>query len=48
MNLILLDFISGMCIGIELFIGDDLEEDDVFAVQIDLLILRITFIRKRV
>jgi len=48
MNIILLDFISGMSIGIELFTGDDLEEDDVFAFQIDLLILRITYIRKRV
>jgi len=48
MNVILLDFISGMCLGIELFTGDDLEEDDVFAMQIDLLILRITYIRKRV
>jgi hypothetical protein len=48
MNIILFDFISGMSIGIELFTGDDLEEEDVFAMQIDLLILRITYIRKRV
>jgi hypothetical protein len=48
MNLILLDFISGMSLGIELFIGDDLEEDDVFAMQIDMLIIRITYVRKRV
>ena len=48
MNVILLDFISGMSIGLEFFLDDDLEEDDVFAFQIDLLILRITFIRKRV
>ena len=48
MNVILLDFISGMSIGIEFFTGDDLEEEDQFAMQLDLLILRITFVRKRV
>ena len=48
MNVILLDIISGMSIGLEFFLDDDLDEEDVFAFQIDLLILRITFIRKRV
>lgn len=47
MNVILLDFISGMSFGIEFFLGEDLDEEDVFAFQIDLLILRFTFIRKR-
>jgi hypothetical protein len=48
MNIILLDVITGMCLGIEFFTGDELDEEDQFAMQIDLLILRITFIRKRV
>lgn len=47
MNLILLDFISGMSIGIEFFTGEDLDPEDVFAMQVDLLIIRITFVRKR-
>lgn len=47
MNLILLDFISGMSIGIEFFTGEDLDPEDVFACQVDLFIFRITFVRKR-
>ena len=44
-NIIMLDFISGMCLGIEFFFGEDLDPDDQFAVAIDLLILRITYVR---
>ena len=47
MNVILMDFISGMCLGVELFLGEDLDPDDVFAIQFDLLIVRITYIRTK-
>ena len=46
-NVILLDFISGMCLGLEFFLGEDLEEDDVFAMTLHLLIVRITYIITR-
>ena len=39
-----LDFISGMSIGIEFFTGEDLMPGDRFAMTIDLVIFRITFI----
>jgi len=38
------DFISGMCVGLEFFSGEDLEPGDKFAMQIDLLIIRFTFV----
>lgn len=41
---IFLDIITGMSLGIEFFTGDDLEVGDKFVVQIDVLILRFTFI----
>lgn len=37
-------FISGMKIGLELFTGEDLYEEDAFALTIDLLIIRLTYI----
>lgn len=46
--IILADFITGMCVGIEFYMGEDLDDEDQFAMQIDLLILRFTFIIKRV
>lgn len=39
-----LDFISGVSLGIEFFTGDDLMEGDKFAMTIDLLIVRITYV----
>lgn len=42
--IILADFITGMSVGVELFMGDDLEPGDKFAFQLDLLIFRFTFI----
>jgi hypothetical protein len=47
MNLVFIDFITGVCLGLEIFTGDDAEPDDVFAVCIDLLIVRITYVRKK-
>jgi hypothetical protein len=41
---VFVDFISGMCVGLELFTGEDLEIGDKFAMQIDLLIIRFTFV----
>lgn len=43
-TVILLDFISGLMAGIEFHMGDDLEPGDVFAMTIDLLIIRLTVI----
>ena len=42
--IILADFITGLSIGFELFMGEDLEPGDRFAIQIDLVIYRFTFI----
>lgn len=38
------EFISGMCVGLEFYTGEDLEIGDKFAMQIDLLIIRFTFV----
>ena len=39
------DFISGMSIGVELFFRDDLvDPDDNFAIDIDLGILRLSYL----
>ena len=46
-NLFSFDFITGMSIGIEFFLGDDLQEGDTFAMTIDLLIIRITYVRSK-
>ncbi len=46
-NIVDLDFITGIELGIEVFTGDDAAEDDLFAITFDFLILRITYIRKR-
>lgn len=40
-----LDFITGMKVGVEFFTGDDLEEGDAFAMTLDLLIIRLTFVK---
>ena len=44
MNIFLLEFITGMSLGIEFFFGEDLEPQDKFAMCVDILILRITYI----
>ena len=41
---ILADFISGVSVGIELYIGEDVFEGDKFALTLNLFILRFTFI----
>lgn len=46
-NLIDLDFIPGISVGLEIFVGEDAAPEDLFAVTIDLLIIRITFVRRR-
>ena len=47
MNQIALKFITGVSIGIELYTGDELDPRHSFAVAIDLLILRILYVRHR-
>lgn len=47
MNLILLDVISGVCFGLEIYTGDHLEEDDVFAFTLWLGIFSVTYIRRK-
>jgi len=42
--MVFIDVISGMSVGLEFFLGEDLEPGDKFAMQIDLLILRFTFV----
>ena len=44
MHLVHLYFITGMCFGIEFFIGDALVEGDKFAMNLDLGIARLTYI----
>ena len=46
-NLFDLDFISGISIGLEVFIGDDAAPEDLFAITVDLLIFRFTYVRRR-
>ena len=41
---ILFDFISGFCVGIEIFTGDDLLEGDKFALTLDLGIIRVSYV----
>lgn len=38
------EFITGMSVGIEIFIGEDCQPEDQFALKLDLLIVRVTFI----
>jgi hypothetical protein len=38
------DFIPGISVGIELYLGEDLVDNDKFACTIDLFILRITIV----
>jgi hypothetical protein len=40
----LFDFISGVSLGIEFHVGEDLEDDDAFAMTLDLFIVRVTFV----
>ena len=47
MKYVFFDFITGMSVGLEIFTGEDLEPDDSFAMTIDLLILRITYVVKK-
>ena len=44
-NRFFVDFIPGLVFGIEIFIGEDLADDDTFAMNINLGIVRLTFIR---
>ena len=42
--IILADSITGLSIGFELFMGEDTKPGDRFAIQVDLVIFRFTFI----
>lgn len=44
MHTILLDFISGVSVGVEFFLGEDLAEGDKFAMTLDLFIVRFTYV----
>lgn len=44
MNIINFSFITGLSFGIELFLGDALDEGDSFAMTIDLGIIRFTYV----
>lgn len=44
-NHILLDFIPGLVFGIEIYLGEDLEDGDVFAMNLNFGIFRITYVR---
>ncbi len=44
MHILGIDFISGFCLGLEFFFGDQLEEDEKFAFNINLGILRIYYV----
>ena len=46
-NVFLFDFISGMSIGIEFHTGEALDPPDIFAMTLDLLIIRVTYIRTK-
>ena len=46
-NLFSFDFITGMSVGIEFFVGEDLQDGDSFAMTIDLLIIRVTYVRSK-
>lgn len=37
-------FISGLMFGVEFHLGEELEDDDVFAMTIDFFIVRLTYI----
>lgn len=43
-SMFIFDFISGMSLGIEFFWGDTVEPGDKFAMVVDLLIIRITYV----
>ncbi len=43
MHNLIVTFIPGIKLGIEFFIGEDLEEGDAFALTLDLLVLRFTY-----
>lgn len=47
MNMIFIDVISGVKFGLEIFFRGDIEDDES-GVQLDLGIIRFTFIRKHV
>lgn len=42
--MVLFNFISGVSVGIEFYTGEDLVEGDKFAMTIDLVIVRFTFV----
>jgi len=46
-NHINVSFISGLVIGLEFFLGDDLMDGDTFAMTLNLGVVRITFVRSR-
>ena len=47
MNVLLIDTISGISLGIECHIGDDLLPEDAFAMTIDFFIVRFTYVRRK-
>lgn len=46
-NVLTVEFIPGVCLGIEVFSGEDAAKEDLFAITLDLLVVRFTYIRKR-
>ena len=44
MHNLIVTFIPGVSLGIEIYLGDDLSPEDKFAMTIDLLIVRFTYI----
>ena len=44
MHNLIVTLITGMSLGIELYTGDDLSPKDKFAMTIDLLIVRFTYV----
>ena len=44
MNIFNVSFITGLSFGLELYLGDALQEDDKFAMTLDLGIIRFTYV----
>lgn len=44
MHFFFVEFISGMKLGIEFYLGEDLDGGDKFAMTLDLFILRFTYV----
>jgi len=42
-----LDFITGVSVGLEFYLGEDAAPEDVFAVTMDFVIIRITLLKRK-